>query len=313
MRRALIVGSRGQDGRLLREFLKARGYAVTGLSRQALELPDQTLAPAVALDDPGAVAAIVRQVDPAEIYYLAAFHHSSEQMGEGGTQALWAASMAVNASGAVNFLEAMRRHAPGARFFYAGSCLAYGRPGQAPQNEDTCFRPVCVYGASKSAGAQAVRIYRELHGLFAVTGILYNHESHLRAEHFLSRKIVRAAWRIKHGQERQLRLGDLDARADWGYAPDFVEAFWKTLQADQPEDYVIATGLLHGVRDWVEKAFALAGLNWQEHVYEDSSLALRRREPLVGDISRIRSRCHWAPATDFQGMVELMFEHEGRP
>lgn len=311
MKCALIVGCQGQDGSLLRDLLIGRDYAVTGLSRQSVHMPDGGQSPPVDVADPSAVAETIRETRPDEIYYLAAFHHSSQQTAVNDPRATWAASMAVNASGPVNFLEAVRQHAPDARFFYAGSCLAYGTPGETPQTEETCFRPACVYGISKATGAHAVRHYREKHGLFAVTGILYNHESHLRPDHFLSRKIVRAAWRIMHGEQRELLLGDLSARVDWGYAQDFVEAFWATLQVETPDDYVVATGTLHGVRDWVEKSFELAGINWQKHVREDPGLAFRRRAPLVGDASRIRERCGWTPATDFDRMVELMFEHEG--
>ena len=246
-----------------------------------------------------------------EIYYLAAFHHSSQQARGGDAQAVWTSSMAVNATGPVNFLDAVRLRAPHARFFYAGSCLAYGIPDASPQTEDTCLRPTCVYGISKTAGTHAVRFYRECHGVFAVTGILFNHESHLRPEYFLSRKIVRAAWRIRKGLQEELVLADLSARADWGYAPDFVEAFRRTLRAKAPRDYVIATGELHGVREWVEKTFALAGLDWHKHVREDESLAVRRREPLLGDITRIRERCGWSPTIGFERMIELLFDHEG--
>ena len=312
MKRAIIIGDQGQDGRLLRELLEGHGTAVTGVSRWTLSLPGGHQADPVDVADASAVASLVESIHPDEIYYLAAFHHSSQQAQGIGPQAIWSASMAVNAAGPVHFLEAMRIHAPKAHFFYAGSCLAYGSPDNFPQTEDTCLRPSCVYGISKTAGAHAVRLYRETYGLFAVTGILYNHESHLRSPHFLSRKIVHAAWRIRQGLQSELVLADLAARADWGYAPDFVEAFTRTLRTGEPRDYVIATGVLHGVLDWVEKTFALAGLDWQEHVREDMRLAARRRDPLVGDISRIGRYCGWTPSTGFDRMVESMFEQEGR-
>jgi GDPmannose 4,6-dehydratase len=321
MKRALIVGCRGQDGRLLGELLASRGYGVWGLSRQGIDLPEGadtppklaewTKKPPALLEDAAATAALVTSICPDEIYYLAAFHHSSQQTASADARAIWEASMAVNASGPVNFLEAMRVHSPRTRLFYAGSCLAFGRADETPQTEDTCFRPECVYGISKAAGTHAVRLYREKHGLFAVTGILYNHESHLRPPHFLSRKIVRAAWRISRGLENELVLADLNARTDWGYAPDFVDAFRMALAAGTPLDYVIATGTTHGVLDWVEEAFALAGLDWRKHVREDKALAARSRPKMAGDISRIREACGWSPSTSFERMVELIYENEG--
>lgn len=311
MKRALIVGDRGQDGRLLRELLEGEGCSVTGLSRQATTLPGGHETPPVDVADAPSVAGLVNEVRPDEIYYLATFHHSSQQTQETDAQAVWTSSIEVNSTGPVNFLEAVRLSSRQARFFYAGSCLAYGVPDSTPQTEDTPLRPKCVYGITKTAGSHAVSLYRECHGVFAVTGILFNHESHLRPEHFLSRKIVRAAWRIRQGLQEELVLADLSARADWGYAPDFVEAFRRTLRADAPRDYVIATGELHGVRDWVEKTFALAGLDWHKHVREDGNLAVRRREPLVGDITRIRERCGWTPSIGFERMIELLYDQEG--
>lgn len=311
MKQALVVGSRGQDGTLLRELLEAKGYAVTGLDLDGLTRPDHGRGPSVPLTDAQAVADLVGTLRPEEIYYLAAYHQSSQGRGREDPGILWTESMAVNALGPALFLEAVRRGSPGTRFFYAGSCLVFGVPGESPQTEATCFRPACVYGISKTAGMHACRHYRENHGLFAVGGILYNHESHLRPEQYLSRKIVRGVWRIKTGQARELVLGDLGARADWGYAPDYAEAFWRTLQATGPADYVVATGRLRSVLDWVEKTFELAGLDWHEHVREDASLLAGRRVPLVGDASRLREVTGWTPSTTFERMVELMYEYEG--
>lgn len=310
MKQALIVGSKGQDGRLLGKLLIGKGYGVTGLSRQALEYADGRCSPPIDLADTLGVEELLRATPFDEVYYLAAFHHSAQQASSFSPRQIWAASMAVNATGPVTFLEAIRRHAPSTRFFYAGSCLAFGNVDQCPQNEDTCQRPACVYGISKAAGAQGVRLYRDTYGVFASAGILYNHESHLRPSHYLSRKIVNGAWRISQGLERELVLADLNARADWGYAPDFVDGFWKTLQAALPDDYVLATGETRSVMDWVEKAFALARLDWQEHVREDAGLCVRKRPSYVGDFSRINTQCGWTPTTNFDRMVELMFEQE---
>ncbi len=311
MTQALIIGSQGQDGLLLTEFLARRGLAVAGLSRQGLRLPGGELAPAVDLTDPEAVAALVQRTAPNTVYYLAAVHHASQDVALSDQSVLWASSLAVNAAGPVNVLEALRRHRPQARFFYASSCLIFGSSADSPQRETTCFRPECVYGISKTAATQAVALFRERYGLYAVSGILYNHESSLRPERFLSRKVVTAARRISQGSQEELVLADLSAQADWGYAPDFVEAMPAVLEASQPQDYIIATGKLHSVLDWVEEAFALAGLDWRRHVHEDASLGRRRRAPLVGDAARIRDACGWRPTTGFADMVRRMYEAAG--
>ena len=308
MTRALIIGSQGQDGCLLTEFLARRGVAVAGLSRQGLLFADGGLGPAVDLADSAAVAALVQDTAPDAVYYLAAVHHASQDAALADPSGLWAASMAVNAAGPVNVLEALRLHRPQARFFYASSCLVFGRSADSPQRETTCFRPECVYGISKTAATHAVALYRERYGLYAVSGILYNHESHLRPERFLSRKVVAAARRINQGSKEKLILADLLAQADWGYAPDFVEAMSAVLEASQPQDYIIGAGELHSVLDWVEEAFALAGLDWRRHVHEDPALGQRCRAPLLGDPGRIREVCGWKPRTGFADMVRRMFE-----
>jgi len=308
MTHALIIGSQGQDGRLLADALARRDVAVTGLSRQGLRQPDGAVDPPVDVVAPEAVAALVRRTAPDFVYYLAAVHHASQDAALADQATLWASSMAVNAAGPANVLEALRLHAPRARFFYASSCLVFGRPTESPQLETTCLRPECVYGISKTTAMHAVAMYRERHELYAVSGILYNHESHLRPERFLSRKVVMTAQRISRGLQDELLLADLSAQTDWGYAPDFVEAMQTVLQAPKPQDYVIATGELHCVLDWVEEAFALAGLDWRKHVREDTTLGKRRRAPLIGNPARIRDTCGWRPETGFADMVRKMFE-----
>ncbi|HML54517.1 MAG TPA: GDP-mannose 4,6-dehydratase [Solidesulfovibrio magneticus] len=308
---ALIIGSQGQDGRLLTETLTRRAVTVAGLSRQGLRFPDGQLGPPVDLADSQAVAELIRCTAPHVVYYLAAVHHASQDVALSNQSILWASSMSINATGPVNVLEALRQHRPQARFFYASSCLIFGPLAEPPQKETTCFRPECVYGISKTAGTHAVALYRKHYGLYAVSGILYNHESHLRPERFLSNKVVTAARRISQGKQEELVLADLSAQADWGYAPDFVEAMPAVLEASQPQDYIIATGTLHSVLDWVEEAFALAGLDWRRHVREDPSLGQRRRIALVGDTARIRAACDWRPTTSFTDMVRKMFEALG--
>lgn len=287
---ALITGSTGQDGSYLSELLALQGYAVHG--------------PSVDVADAGAVRNAVAAIQPDECYHLAA------QTVVNGEEL---STVQVNVSGTLHVLEALRRERPGCRLFIAGSSEMFGNVSVSPQNEATPFCPRNVYGVSKVAAWQLMRVYREQHGLFACCGILYNHESPRRGEQFVTRKITRAAARIKLGRESGLALGNLDAVRDWGHARDYVRAMWLMLQQPAPDDYVIATGLGRTVRDFVEAAFTAVGLDWQPYVRVAPEF-YRPLEavPFVGDAQKARQALGWSPETTLEELVAEMVEADLR-
>ena len=284
MSTALIIGSAGQDGTLLGHHLRGLGYEVRGVTRGA---------PMPAVDD----------ID--EIYYLAAFHHSSEdppvEPGE-----LFEKSVEIHVTNLVRYLEAIRTRK--ARLFYASSSLVFGDVSESPQTETTPLRPTEPYGITKATGMQICRYYRQAHGVHASVGILYNHESPLRAEKFVSKKIVKAARAIARGSRDRLVLGDLSARIDWGYAPDFVDAMHRIVARDAADDFIVATGEPHSVREFVELAFARVGLDWQAHVEENRAVITRPPHARVGDASKLVRATGWRPTTSFTAMVHALMD-----
>jgi GDPmannose 4,6-dehydratase len=317
MRKAIIVGSRGQDGRILHERLAAEGCAVLGIDRCGI----REHAGAIGLDegpfdilDRGSVDRAVGAFAPDAVFYLAAFHHSSEDDCALDDATLYLRSHDVHVRGPANILEALRRHAPHARFFYAASSHCFGEPSTSLQDESTPLRPICPYGISKTAGVQLCRMYRARHGLQASCGFLYNHESPLRSPGFLSAKIVRGAVEIARRQRDRLVLGDLSARVDWGYAPDYVDAMIRIVRRDAADDFVIASGQAHSVADFVAIAFAHLEIDWRRHVDTDPSLLTKSRPAaaLVGDSSKLRRATGWAPSLSFADMVRLLVDAEMR-
>ena len=299
---AIITGVLGQDGSYLAELLKARGYRVVGA--------DLAPAPAACLDayvqvnllDRASVQAMVAGIVPDEIYHLAGISVVRFQPEEE------LAALQVNILGLHHLLSAATGLARRPRVFFAGSSEMFGDAGgQSPQSEDSPTWPRSVYGITKLAGFHLVRQYRRQHGLFACTGILFNHESPRRPETFVTMKIARAAARIAAGEQTVLRLGSLDAVRDWGYAPDYVEAMWRMLQAPVADDYVIATGEGHTVEEWLGCSFARHGLDWRRHVVVDPTL-LRPPEAVasVGNPAKIRTALGWTAVVRFDELVGLL-------
>jgi GDPmannose 4,6-dehydratase len=310
-RTALVTGVTGQDGSYLTELLLEKGYTVWGMIRRAstesveriAHLVDRmTLVQADLLDQPSLVRALA-EAQPAEVYNLGAQSFVPTSWRQ---PVLTAEFTAV---GVTRLLEAIRSVDPSIRFYQASSSEMFGKAEEIPQTEQTPFHPRSPYGVAKVYGHFITLNYRESYGIFGVSGILFNHESPRRGVEFVTRKISDGVARIKLGLAEELRLGNLDARRDWGYAGDYVEAMWMMLQQEEPRDFVIATGVEHSVRDFVDAAFDYAGLDPGRHVVVDPSL-LRPAEVdrLVGDSSRARKELGWEPRVSFRELVEMMVD-----
>lgn len=317
MKRALIAGITGQDGSYLAEFLLARGYEVHGLIRRASTFNTARIDhlyrdPHSAdtrfflhhadLSDGTRLVALLARLQPDEVYNLAAQSHVRVSFDEPEY------TTDITATGTIRLLEAVRVARLETRFFQASSSEMYGS-STPPQDETTPFQPRSPYAAAKLYSHWITKNYREAHGLFAATGILFNHESPRRGETFVTRKISRAAAAIRAGRQEHLFLGNLDATRDWGYAPEYVEGMWRILQADQPDDYVLATGTGLTVGQFVQIAFDRAGLRWHDHVrFDPRYLRPAEVDSLVGDPTKAREQLGWQPTVDGRALAELMVD-----
>jgi GDPmannose 4,6-dehydratase len=311
MKKAVIVGCNGQDGRLLTENLTRKGYQVTGIARPSHRGPTGDWRIALDIDDAGAVHELLKQHVPDEIYYLAAFHHSSENMPIDDHAELFQKSFQVHVLSLINFLEGMKRFSRSSRLFYAASSHVFGNATIEPQDEQTPFNPKCVYGITKTAGVQACRFYRNRDNLFVSCGILYNHESSYRKPIFVTRKIIEGAIRIRNGVQDRLVLGNLNAEVDWGYAPDYVEAFHRILVAQEPDDFIVASGTKHSVLDFVGITFGLLGLDWKKYVVEDSNIIAKSGVSLVGNPEKLKRTTGWKASVGLKEMIALLLQAEG--
>jgi GDPmannose 4,6-dehydratase len=311
MRRVVILGSEGQDGRILFEQ-RARDCAVLGLDAGTVRhhrLSDGAREKPIDLQDRGQVALLLERVVPDEFYYLAAHHHSAEEHPDEAAELR--SCFDVHVVGLVHVLEGMRSHAPQCRLFFAGSSQMFGRPRSSPQDEGTPFAPRNPYAITKVAGAHTCALYRERYGLHASVGILYNHESPFRGPRFVTTRIARGAREAKRNPEYKLVLGSLSAVVDWGYASDYTEAMARIVAQAAPDDYVIASGIPHTVREFVAIAFGHVGLDWRAHVVEDARLvgsATPAETPLVGNADKLRDRTGWLPTLGFEGLVRAMVD-----
>jgi GDPmannose 4,6-dehydratase len=310
-RRAIITGITGQDGSYLAELLLSHGYEVVGVVRRASapnywriqHLIDRlTLRPADLLDQLSLVR-VIDEVRPHEFYNLAAMSF---------VPASWDQPMLTgefNAQGVTRVLEAIRQVDPAIRMYQASSSEMFGKVREVPQNELTPFYPRSPYGVSKVFAHYITVNYRESYDLFAVSGMLFNHESPRRGLEFVTRKVTDGVARIKLGVAETLTLGNLDAHRDWGFAGDYVKAMWLMLQQERADDYVVATGISHSVRDLVDVAFGHVGLDWHKHVRLDPKLIRPAEvEHLIGDSTKARRQLGWAPSVDFAGLVRMMVD-----
>ncbi len=311
MKVALITGVSGQDGSYLAEFLLNKGYRVVGLVHRTSTLSDarinhirdQIEIVHGDLVDQGSLYAIVDGYRPDEIYNLG---------GQSNVRLSWSQAVLTaesTALGVARLLDCMRQITPEARFYQASTSEMFGEADESPQHERTCFNPRNPYGVAKVYGHQITGNYRQKHGLFAVSGILYNHESPRRTLDFVTRKISHGVARIKMGLVDELRLGNLDVHRDWGFAGDYVRAMWLMLQADAPHDYVIGSGQAHSVRDFCRVAFEVAGLDYEDYVVKDPAFYRPAEESiLVADPRFSRQKLGWEPEVSFEELVRMMVE-----
>ncbi len=313
MKKALITGIAGQDGSYLTELLLSKGYEVHGIIRRvALEDPAHHLwriqpvlehiqLHTASIENFANIFHVVDQVKPTECYHLAAQSFVSYSFDHEFT------TIHNNITSAQIILSTIKERAPECRFFFAASSEMFGRPRVVPQNEGTALNPRSPYGISKLVGFHLTRNYREESGVFACSGIMFNHESERRGFEYVTRKVTSSVARIKAGLMETLQLGNLDARRDWGYAPEYVHAMWLMLQQDKPDDYVLATGKTHSVRELVTQSFAIAGLNWEDHVaIDDRFYRPSEKIELRGDATKAHNELGWSPQVNFEELIQIM-------
>jgi len=320
MKKALITGITGQDGSYLTELLLDKGYEVHGIVRRASTFNTGRIDhlyrdPHINgvklflhygdMSDSTNLVKLLYRIQPEEIYHLAAQSHVRVSFD------IPEYTADISALGTIRILEALRETGSNARFYQAGSSEMFGKVQEIPQKENTPFYPRSPYAVAKLYAHWATVNYRESYGLFACNGILFNHESPRRGETFVTRKITRAAAHIAAGVQDKLYLGNLDAKRDWGYAKEYVEAMWLMLQQEKPDDYVIATGEAHSVLEFLEEAFTCSGLDWRKHVEIDQQYYRPAEvDLLIGDASKAKRLLNWEPKTKFSGLVKLMVEHD---
>jgi GDPmannose 4,6-dehydratase len=315
MKKALITGITGQDGSYLSELLLEKGYEVHGIVRRvALEHPqarmwrirhllDRLHIHSASMESYASIFNIVSDIKPDECYHLAAQSYVSYSFEDEFS------TINTNLNGTHYVLSSLKRQAPDCRFYFAASSEMFGKVKETPQNEDTPFHPRSPYGISKLAGFELTRNYREGYGMFALSGILFNHESPRRGAEFVTRKISSGAAKVKLGLDNEIRLGNLDAKRDWGHAKDYVRAMWLMLQRDAPEDYVIATGTSHTVEEFIEKAFKYVGLDYRDYLVIDEKLYRPSEVKILqGDASKAQNNIEWYPTASFDELVKEMVD-----
>jgi GDPmannose 4,6-dehydratase len=295
---SLIVGSHGQDGILLTQRLEELNYSVVGLGRNDIDLLNRDQ-----------VDKIISSIRPDEIYYLAAYHHSSEGHIEDDGKS-FKESLSINTIGLVNILSSLSRILPSGRLFFASSCLIFDAQDSVIQNEDSVINPASPYAISKYASMKVCEYYRNVKNIFACSGILYNHESYLRANSFVSKKITSTVAKILLNREERLVLGSLDSKVDWGYAPDYVEAMRLILSINTPGDYIISSGEARTIREFVKIAFDYVGLDYNDYVVVEGDILGRNNGSRIGNPKLLKSRTGWEPTISFSEMIRLMVDYE---
>jgi len=314
---AIITGVTGQDGSYLAELLLSKGYEVHGIVRRVSSFASTSRIDHLLgnkdfykhygdLDDHSSVDALIAETRPDEFYNLGAM----SQVGISFEVPRY--TITANTLGVLTVLEAIRRLSPHTKFYQASSSEMFGVPGvPAPYNEKTPMQPQSPYGVSKLAAYHLTKQYRDGYGIFATTGILFNHESPRRGENFVTKKVTQAVARIKNGLQQTLELGNLDAKRDWGWSPEFVDAIYRIMQHDTPDVFVVATGETHTIKEFVKEAFSCVGLNWKKYVKHSEKLMRPNEVPfLLGDATKIRKTLGWKPMMKFKDITRAMVEHD---
>ncbi len=306
----LIVGDQGQDGRLLAEFLTSKGFGIVGLDRDALRVNGDAIDSKVSLTDYDALSAVIQTYKPNQIYYLAAFHQSAEVRDALAAERMsYMHSQNVHVIGLVNILYAVQQHHPSARLFYAASSLVFGEDAVAVKTERSPFKPTCVYGATKAQGLWVCEEFRRRHGLFASGGILYNHDSVYRQDQFLTAKIIKHAIGVVLGERSHaVEVGDLTVSIDMGYAPDYVRAFHGILNFHSADDFIVATGNMNTVEDFVKQVFGYFSINWQDYVRVNPTLLPKKPVPRMGSPKKLNEYAGISVSRPFPEIVSLLIK-----
>jgi len=313
MKKILITGISGQDGSYLAEFLLEKGYEVHGVVQykesndelwRIQHILDKIILHSGKIDECESIEKIILEVNPEEIYHLASQHEVKN------TCENYKSIFSTNVDSLYYILSCIKDNKLKTRLFFASSSRVFVGGEETPQNELTPMCPISLYGMTKTVGVNLVRMFREQEGLFACSGFLFNHESPRRDVEFLTRKISKAVAEIKKGSLQELRLGDLDARRDWGFAGDYIEAMWVMLQQEKPEDYIIGTGETHSVRDFLDCAFGFVGLNWEEYIKIDPDFVRPKELELRADINKAKKQLGWDPKIKFHELVRMMIESD---
>ena len=317
MKKALITGITGQDGAYLADYLLKRGYKVFGLFRRtstpnfwrlySLDIFNRVNLISGDLDDAGSLSEALNISDPDEVYHLAA-----QSFVEASFESPYSTGVITGLS-TTSLLEAIRHHNSDIKFYFAGTSEMFGDYGNDGKSLDerSSFMPMSPYAAAKLYGFWITKIYRKGYGIFASCGLLFNHESPLRGLEFVTRKIANEVSKVAYGISNEIRLGNLDSRRDWGYAPEYVEAMWKMLQTDEPQDYVIATGEAHSVKEFLELAAEIAGIDWEKYTVVDERFKRPLDVPaLIGNPIKARNELDWSPRTGFDDLVKIMVNEE---
>lgn len=297
-KKAIIVGSNGQDGKILSNFLTKKSYKIVKLNKDNFDINNFK-----------SVESLIKAEIPNEIYFLAAFHNSSEDLLVSEHE-LFHKSIEINTLALINFLESIRKHSLHTKLFYASSSLIFESNEIDLINENSIIKPNCPYSISKVAASNACKMYRENHNVYASVGILFNHESYYRQKNFVSKKISTTIIDILKGHKNEIIMGNLNSKVDWGYAEDFVNAMYLILQLEIPDDFIIATGNNNSIKDYLFHAFNHVGLNYLDYVKSNPNFLTRKNTVRIGDPSKLKSLTGWEPSISFPEMVSLLIDEE---